>query len=352
MPGGAHERASPMADEDAGTWGLIGGELDPMERWLYTSAGVADDLRCRVLRRAALREALEEMGGASEMPQTQILFEPMCVQVSSDGQAVRLPRSSGAWPVPAGLAFFELDAQRSRCLRVGYMDTFVFVYVIDPLRDGEAFLRQWQPQEPPAGYEVDRSKGVFGYEWRRPQEIASCEEAQPWVRRLLRRHAEDVLRWAAELGADGRWARPRPLRSWRGKATELLELLATALESGAGMQQPDEDGVTLQGCEEGEDVAMAAAATALRHFQAEAASAFPRDRWAGDAGPVLRGCARRWPEVFVCEEKGHQLQDWEQWHFQGNASRQAWMQERGKALRQLIAALGSKTAEREEPKAE
>ncbi|CAJ1399630.1 unnamed protein product [Effrenium voratum] len=115
---------------DAGTWGLIGGELDPMERWLYTSAGVADDLRCRVLRRAALREALEEMGGASEMPQTQILFEPMCVQVSSDGQAVRLPRSSGAWPVPAGLAFFELDAQRSRCLRVGYMDTFVFVYVM------------------------------------------------------------------------------------------------------------------------------------------------------------------------------------------------------------------------------
>ncbi|CAJ1331646.1 unnamed protein product [Effrenium voratum] len=305
-----------------------------MERWLYTSAGVADDLRCRVLRRAALREALEEMGGASEMPQTQILFEPMCVQVSSDGQAVRLPRSSGAWPVPAGLAFFELDAQRSRCLRVGYMDTFVFVYVIDPLRDGEAFLRQWQPQEPPAGYEVDRSKGVFGYEWRRPQEIASCEEAQPWVRRLLRRHAEDVLRWAAELGADGRWVRPRPLRSWRGKATELLELLATALESGAGMQQPDEDGVTLQGCEE------ARLSRRSRHGSL-VLSPF-----------AARGCARRWPEVFVSDEKGQQLQDWEQWHFQGNASRQAWMQERGKALRQLIAALGSKTAEREEPKAE
>eukprot|EP00435_Cladocopium_sp_Y103_P064699 s744_g26.t1 len=114
------------------TWGLVGGQLEHDEWWIYDSPRVSEELRRRVLRRAALREALEEMGAVpegSKMPYTPIIFEPMCVQVAADGQAMRLPRQERRWPVPAGLSFLENDPHRSKQLRVENSQTYVFVYL-------------------------------------------------------------------------------------------------------------------------------------------------------------------------------------------------------------------------------
>ncbi|CAL1143949.1 unnamed protein product [Cladocopium goreaui] len=116
------------------TWGLVGGQLEHDEWWIYDSQRVSEDLRQRVLRRAALREALEEMGGVpegSKMPYTPIIFEPLCVQVAADGQAMRLPRQERRWPVPAGLSFLENDPHRSKQLRVENSHTYVFVYLFN-----------------------------------------------------------------------------------------------------------------------------------------------------------------------------------------------------------------------------
>eukprot|EP00913_Durusdinium_trenchii_P014783 g13866.t1 len=122
-------RAAHLTDAwcNPGTWGLVGGMLSPEERWIYRSNGLPEWLWKRVLRRAALREALEEMGGSeSDLAKAKIIFEPLCVQVTQDGQVVRLGRKVVEAVVPAGLTFMEVDEQRSRPLRIGSSHTFVF----------------------------------------------------------------------------------------------------------------------------------------------------------------------------------------------------------------------------------
>eukprot|EP00434_Breviolum_minutum_P006698 symbB.v1.2.005913.t1/scaffold347.1/size224350/8 len=115
--------------EDPRTWGLVGGQLDWEEWCIYHSDRVGDKLRSRVLRRAALREALEEMSGALTAPHTPILFEPMCVQIAADGKAMHLRHDVQQSPVPNGLSFLEMDETRSRQLRLDDTHTYVFVYL-------------------------------------------------------------------------------------------------------------------------------------------------------------------------------------------------------------------------------
>ncbi|CAK9093966.1 unnamed protein product [Durusdinium trenchii] len=327
-----------------GTWGLVGGMLSPEERWIYRSNGLPEWLWKRVLRRAALREALEEMGGSeSDLAKAKIIFEPLCVQVTQDGQVVRLGRKVVEAVVPAGLTFMEVDEQRSRPLRIGSSHTFVFVYVIDGLRDGVGFLDdQWRPREPPQWGEVDESQGVFGYEWRPLSYIDEASAAchlHPVVRLL---QAADV-RAAADALAEG--SRVVPSIAWRDGSVQMLQMMATAAETKSWLGQRDGSGCSLSSCE-----GMEKAVEALQYFKEEQGPLEYHDGelWGGRVGPMLRLCAaavERNGSVWAdwTDASKHSLQDWENWDFDGSGQ-QSWMKARGQVLRNLLADAGSADA--------
>lgn len=318
------------------TWGLVGGQLEYDEWWIYDSQRVSEDVRQRVLRRAALREALEEMGAVpegSKMPYTPIVFEPLCVQVAADGQAMRLPRQERRWPVPAGLSFLENDPQRSKQLRVENSHTYVFVYLIDPLRDGEIFMGdKWQPQEPRGG-EVDQSKGTFGYQWRPLSCFESDEDLQPWVQRLGQRHQLQQLALQLQL------PRPKPEIGWKDGPIQELQLLALAFESGLQWRQCDQNGCTLKEWAEEKEILK----STVKYFQEEQPMDFKGPVWSGKAARVLRLCAEAvqkkgsgWEEQR--DLKKFTLKDWEDWDF-GDEAKQKVMKERGLLLRQFLRAM-------------
>jgi len=320
---------------DPGTWGLVGGQLDWEEWCIYHSDRVGDKLRSRVLRRAALREALEEMSGALTAPHTPILFEPMCVQIAADGKAMHLRHDVQQSPVPNGLSFLEMDETRSRQLRLDDTHTYVFVYLIDALRDGEIFMGDgWRPKEPHGHGEVDQSKGIFGYEWRPVSCLQSHEDLQPWLRRLggTVATATSLRRLAKELVIP----RPQPEICWGDGLRPLLQLLAVAFESGLVWQQCDQTGCTLQKWAEGNEVVT----NTVKYFKDEAPTEFGGRRtvWSGKVPRTLRLCADavqgEW-ETHKDEQK-FTLKDWEDWHFKGETAKQKWMKERGQVLRKLL----------------
>ena len=134
-------------------------------------------------------------------------------------------------------------------MRVGRSETYVFLYVILPLRDGKEFTAggSWLPKEWEGCYEVDTTsgKGVHGYRWQNLSQIQvtqTDDELVPWLRSFLCERRSALLSAARELQGLAETG-PAACCTWKTSSARcFFLLLAAAAESGAWMQQRDQQG--------------------------------------------------------------------------------------------------------------
>ncbi|CAE7617162.1 unnamed protein product [Symbiodinium natans] len=342
-----------------GTWGLPGGQLGWEEAHAYYDHAVEPSLRERIVRRAALRELLEEAaaGSVSTGSKTTIYFEPLRVEVSGE-QAVKLSRKDWHCHMPAGLSFFEVDAARSRRMKVAHYDTFIFVYVICNLRDGDEFAAggSWRPREGSGGYEVDTSRGFEGYRWKRLGQLDAAtgadEELCPWLLRFFHDNLQEFTAAARELQAAPEWTRPEPTCTWKTPTPRrLFQLLAVAVESKAWIQQRDRQHFTLadwQAREKGgpDELWTAQLSELVRRLFTHLQAAPPterRGRYWGARSPLklMLLCAdAAESEDFqrYRDDSNFGLLDWQSWASTQGEAMKEWMKERSDLLLQLCAA--------------
>ena len=236
-----------------GKWGLPGGQMDWDEVSVHYDSEM-DPLICEgILRRAAVRELLEEAGGGDcSDPTMTIYFEPLRLKLSN-GEVVRFRSEVWSCHMPAGLAFFEVDAERSRKMKVGRFETYVFLYVICPLRDGKEFAAggSWLPKEWEGCYEVETNsgKGVHGYRWQRLSQVqvatAADENLVDWLQSFICDRRSELLSAARDLQGLPQ-TMPAACCTWKTPCARcFFLLLAAAAESGAWIQQRDQQGCLL-----------------------------------------------------------------------------------------------------------
>ncbi|CAE7233380.1 HERC1, partial [Symbiodinium sp. CCMP2592] len=303
-------------------------------------------IRDRILRRAAVRELLEEAGGGDcSDPKMTIYFEPLRLKLSNR-EVVRFQSEVWSCHMPAGLAFFEVDAERSRKMKVGRFETYVFLYVICPLRDGKEFAAggSWLPQEWEGCYEVETKsgRGVHGYRWQRLSQIqvatAADENLVDWLQSFICDRRSELLSAARDLQGLPQTG-PAACCTWKTPSARcFFLLLAAAAESEAWIQQRDQQGCLLsdsqveQVGEEGRRISERSKLVQrlFAHLQAPAPVEFPGKCW-GSSSPkeLLLLCAdasqsEDWQRYK--DDYHFDLLEWESWASGLPGTTVAWMQ--------------------------
>jgi len=125
------------------TWGLPGGRFESDERAACNNAKSAGDLdlSCRIARRAALREVIEESADGSAPNAARHVIRLDAVPASNPPLAAM---HYAKVLLPHGLRhFFEVDPSWS--VQVGGSD---FVYLLHPTKD-MCYLTDWRPRAMP-----------------------------------------------------------------------------------------------------------------------------------------------------------------------------------------------------------
>lgn len=151
-------RASVVSQGD--TFGLPGGSLDGIEKDVSNDESVANDVRWLVRRRAALREACEEMGEGSHHDVGEVSCALPEIEI---GNGEVIPREDRMTLLP-GRLIDEFVSDPSLSIVFQDFKTYFFLYHIEA--DEEFFHSEWQPRAiDEFRWEVDENVGTFGYEW-------------------------------------------------------------------------------------------------------------------------------------------------------------------------------------------
>ena len=140
-------------------WGVCGGSLDAAEK--QHSKGSDEAAAWYARRRAALREAVEECGGAAEGPPPAVVslpplpgLLPGTPPLPAVQREVRLPPTLLRM---AELAEVTVPIQHTR------QPTWFFVYLLDLARDGDYCTDRWRPRpERQCAHEVDPRRQEYG----------------------------------------------------------------------------------------------------------------------------------------------------------------------------------------------
>ena len=133
-------------------WGVVGGSLDPAEKQHSRSRDEAAAWYAR--RRAALREAVEECGGALSGPPPVAAslpplpgLQPGCPPMPAVQRQCRLPPT---------LLMMADQPHLTAAIEHAEQPTWFFVYLLSPARDGEYCTDSWRPTpEAASSHEVD-----------------------------------------------------------------------------------------------------------------------------------------------------------------------------------------------------
>jgi hypothetical protein len=215
---------------DGNTWGLPGGALNYQERKVVTAAGAPEGLCDRVWRGAAMRESKEEIGGSEQnLECTSFVSEAISIDLKGgDPESIFMQRKVECCCLPAGLAFFEVDAGRSCKIMVNTCDycTACFVYVLNRVRDGTEFCAggSWRPRaQCKHRWEVNEARGADGYEWftlrsleagRQVQQLGRPEKLCPWARDFFETRMHEVVRAARALTHLPAYSGPSSPEAW------------------------------------------------------------------------------------------------------------------------------------------
>eukprot|EP00397_Hematodinium_sp_SG-2012_P060861 GEMP01079812.1.p1 GENE.GEMP01079812.1~~GEMP01079812.1.p1 ORF type:complete len:284 (+),score=65.46 GEMP01079812.1:192-1043(+) len=182
-------RSSDVSHGDV--YGLPGGSLDGVEKQISNNGALCDELRWRIRRRAALREACKFLGNG---PNHEFSLGECIFPHIDAGNGQELPHEIAYSCIPARLREdFVNDVGTSVCF-AGENHQYYFLYHLDG--DSVFFRSVWQPRASPEfRWKVDETQGTFGYLWQ-PLERALSLPLCPWIQSFfLNFDVQEALRY-------------------------------------------------------------------------------------------------------------------------------------------------------------
>ena len=139
-------------------WGVVGGSLDPAEKQRSRAGDRADAWYAR--RRAALREAVEECGGALDGPPPVTVALPPLLGLDKGCPA--MPAVHRQCRLPPTLLLMAESPHLTAAIEHASQPTWFFVYLLSPARDGAYCTDSWRPTpETSSAHEVDHTRHEY-----------------------------------------------------------------------------------------------------------------------------------------------------------------------------------------------
>jgi 8-oxo-dGTP pyrophosphatase MutT (NUDIX family) len=210
-------------------WGVVGGSLDPAEKQHSRGADQAGAWYAR--RRAALREAVEECGGALAGPPPVTVRLPSLPGLYKGCSA--MPAINRQCRLPPTLALMADSPHLTAAIAHAAQPTWFFAYLLSPARDGAYCDDSWRPTpEAASAHEVDHTREQYhrtgggapyvcvdGYMWYSLDRLlasggkidGSSKHMVKWVRHVF--DPQGQQRALVEVRAPGS-ARVLPVKHW------------------------------------------------------------------------------------------------------------------------------------------
>lgn len=196
-------------------YGLPGGNLEGLDKQASDNESLPEELRWRIRRRAALREACKELGHGPNHEYS--LWECVFPEIECDGK--KLPREACYSSIPTRLREdFVHDVGTSVCFAqiasCPQSDNYYFLYHLDG--DSVFFTTYWKPRATPeVRWKIDESVGDFGYIWQ-PLDRVLALPLCSWVQAFfLNYDLQDALRYLGPGSAIHNGERPYPAKAKR-----------------------------------------------------------------------------------------------------------------------------------------